>query len=77
MLRWIIIQVVHPVVRYPRELRKFYLGLKRKKGTKIAVVVTARKLLRVLYCMLTRKENYIYERKALTEIKLRRLEPVY
>ncbi len=56
LLRWILIQVVHQVVRYPRELRKFYFELKKKKGTKIAVVATARKLLRVIYCMLSRKE---------------------
>jgi hypothetical protein len=47
---------------------------KKKKGTKIAVVATARKLLTVIYCMLTRKENYKFERKALTESKLKRLE---
>ena len=74
LLRWILIQAVHQAVRYPGELRKFYLRLKKQKGTKIAVVATARKLLRVIYCMLTRKENYRYERKALTESKLKRLE---
>ncbi|KAF5433694.1 Transposase, partial [Candidatus Methanophagaceae archaeon] len=74
LLRWILIQVVHQVVRYPGELRKFYYELKKKKSTKIAVVATARKLLRVIYCMLARKENYRYERKALTESKLKRLE---
>jgi hypothetical protein len=55
-------------------IRKFYLRLKKQKGTKIAVMATARKLLRVIYCMLCRKENYRYERKALTESKLKRLE---
>ena len=74
LLRWILIQIVHQVVRYPGELRKFYHELKKKKGTKIAVVATARKLLRVIYCMLSRKENYKFERKALTESKLKRLE---
>ena len=74
MLRWILIQVVHQVVRYPGELRKFYMKLKKQKGTKIALVATARKLLRVIHCMLCRKESYRYERKALTESKLKRLE---
>ena len=37
-------------------------------------MATARKLLRVIYCMLCRKESYRYERKALTESKLGRLE---
>jgi transposase len=54
-------------------MRKFYFELKKKKGTKIAVVATARKLLRVIYCMLARKENYKFERKALTERKLKRV----
>jgi transposase len=74
LLRWILIQAVHQVVRYPGELRKFYMKLKKEKGTKIAVVATARKLLRVIYCMLSRKDNYRYERKALTERKLKILE---
>ena len=54
-------------------MRKFYYELKKRKSTKIAVVATARKLLRVIYCMLTRKESYRYERKTLTESKLKRL----
>ncbi len=74
LLRWILIQAVHQVVRYPGELRKFYMKLKKQKGTKIAVVATARKLLRIIYCMLSRKENYKFERKALTESKLKKLE---
>ena len=76
LLRWVLIQVAHQVVRYPGELRKFYLELKKRKGTKIAVVATARKLLRVIYCMLSRKENYKYERKALTESKMKRLKKI-
>ena len=76
MLRWILIQIVQQVKKYPGELRKFYLELKKRKGTKIAVVATARKLLRVIYCMLIRKEDYKYERKALTERKLKRLEKI-
>jgi transposase len=74
LLRWVLIQIVHQVVRYQGELRKFYTKLKKEKGTKIAVVATARKLLRVIYCMLSRKENYKFERKALTERKLKILE---
>jgi hypothetical protein len=53
-------------------LRKFYLRLKKEKGTKVAA--TARKLLRVIYCVLSRKESYRYERKSLIESKLKRLE---
>jgi transposase len=49
LLRWILIQAVHQVVRYPGELRKFYIELKKKKGAKIAVVATARKLLSMCY----------------------------
>lgn len=74
LLRWILVQIVHQVVRYPGELRKFYLRLKEQKGTKLAVVATARKLLRVIYCMLTRKESYKFERRALTERKIGILE---
>jgi len=35
-----------------------YLGLKAKKGHKIAIVATARKLLHIVWAVLVRQEKY-------------------
>lgn len=45
LLRWSLIQAAQLAVRRPGALQSFYLRLKRKKGHKIALVATARKLL--------------------------------
>lgn len=51
-LRWILIQAVHQAIRVPNALQRFHARLARKKGNKIAVVATARKLLLYIYQML-------------------------
>lgn len=51
-LRWILIQAAHQAVRVPNALQRFYTRLARKKGNKIAIVATARKLLLYIYQML-------------------------
>ena len=52
-LRWILIQAVHKTVKNPNALQRFYHKLARRKGNKIAIVATARKLLIYIYQMLT------------------------
>ena len=73
MLRWIIIQVALQVVRHPGSLRDFYLRLRGRKGHKIAIVATARKLLTIIWVMLTRNVSYEYSRDDLKEKKIKRM----
>jgi transposase len=51
-LRWILIQAVQHLVKRPGKLRHFYLRIAHAKGGKVAKVTTARKLLRIIWCML-------------------------
>lgn len=58
-LRWTIIEAAVRQSRAESMLGEFYRKMKKKKGTRIAKVATARKLLEVIYFMLKRKEPYV------------------
>ncbi|OKP84905.1 hypothetical protein A3844_18335 [Paenibacillus helianthi] len=73
-LRWILVQCAQRAVQSPGKLRLFYLALKEKKGHKVAIVATARKLLHVIWAVLSRKEEYRDLRRDLLERKLKRME---
>jgi transposase len=57
-LRWILVQAANNAVRVEGRLRKFYLRLKEKKGHNKAIVACARKLLTIIWYMLTKGEVY-------------------
>ncbi|NSW84134.1 MAG: hypothetical protein HPY90_12840 [Syntrophothermus sp.] len=73
MLRWILIQVALQAVRQPSALRDFYLKLKRRKGHKIAIVAAARRLLTIIWAMLTKNTEYRYLREDLRRRKMRHM----
>jgi transposase len=72
-LRWILVQCAQRAIQSKGKLRSFYLSLKEKKGHKIAIVATARKLLHIIWAVLTRQEEYRDLRKDLLERKLKSL----
>ena len=57
-LRWILIQDAHSAVRRKGKLRKYYLKKVRRNGEQDAIVAIARKLVKIIHCMLTRGEPY-------------------
>lgn len=72
-LRWILVQTVQHLVQRPGRIQEFYIRIARAKGSKVAKVATARKLLRIIWCMLTRNEPYVEEDDRLTRSKYRRM----
>lgn len=60
LLRWALVQAARSHVRYCSEstLAQRYDRLKERIGSKKAVVATARVLATVLYCMVTREEDF-------------------
>ena len=70
-LRWILVQCAQRGIRSASDLQSFYLRLKAKKGHKIAIVATARKLLTIIWAVLTKEEEYKDIRRDLLERKLR------
>ena len=57
-LRWCLVEAAIHCGKEDGELKRFYLRLKRSKGTKIARVAVARKLCIFLYRILTEKDCY-------------------
>lgn len=57
-LRWAVIQATMHAVRRPGPLQRFYRRQERRKGSKIARVAAARKLLIQIYWVLKNQEPY-------------------
>jgi transposase len=62
------------LVRTPGPLRAFYERVRARRGAQIALVATARKLSVLFWHLLTKEEDYAFERPTLTRRKLRGLE---
>ena len=74
-IRCIIVEAVGHVARSDEgEIAGLYRRLKARRGASVAKVACARKLLRVVWYMLTRDEPYRYHVPGAVERKLRRLE---
>lgn len=72
--RWTIIEAAQTTVRCPGPLQSFYLQLRKKKGHKVAVVATARKMVCIIWHMLRTGEAYRWAPPIRTSEKLRKLE---
>jgi transposase len=72
--RHALVEAAWSAVRQPGPLRAFYQRVRARRGHQIAIVASARKPACLLWCMLTRREDYAYAQPSLTQKKLRRLE---
>src|SRR5918994_139405 len=72
--RWALVEATWSAVNQPGTLRAFYLRIRARRGHGKAIVATARKLAALLWCMLTRGQDYAHQQPSLTAQKLRRLE---
>lgn len=58
-IRWILVQVARVIARGRNSrLKRFYLRVKAKKGSNVAVVALARKVLCILHHLLTNREMF-------------------
>jgi len=71
--RWIAIQSAQLLCRAEGPLRHFYLKIKKRKCHNVAVVAVARKLLTLVWHMLTKGEPYRYSVPRTTDAKFARL----
>ena len=72
--RHVLCEAAHATMRAPGPLRAFGQRVRARRNNKIATVAVARKLACLTWQLLTKREDYIYERPALTHRKLRKLE---
>lgn len=57
-LKWILIQCAHAAVKTSKRFRKYYRKKLKKKNKQKAIVAVARKMIEIVYCILTRGEEY-------------------
>lgn len=58
-LRWILVECSLIALRKPNRLQKFYARLAKKKGHQKAIVATARKMLTIIWHLLTKGETFV------------------
>jgi len=57
-IRWALVQSVHAHVRQDTQLSRFYHRLAKRKRKQVAIIATARKMLKIIYWMLKLKEPF-------------------
>jgi transposase len=67
-------EVAWKVARSPGPMRAFFERIRARRGQQIAATATARKLSVLFWHMLTRGEDYAFQRPAMTRHKIRHLE---
>jgi len=72
-VRSALVQSAQVCVKFPSPLRAFFQRLYQKKGRNKSIIAVASKLTRIIWHMLTNGEDYRYENKALTRIKMLKL----
>jgi transposase len=70
MLRFILVNAAHSVVKYSDRMRRKYLSLVRRLGKNRAIVAIARILLETIYTMLKKGEHFVDQIDTLTARKM-------
>jgi len=75
-VRWLMVQAASSASQHDGELRRLYLRTRSRHGHQKAVVRVANKMLRIVWCMLSRREPYRGCKEGLYRAKLMRMERV-
>ena len=71
ILRFIMVNAAHSVVKYSDRMRRKYLSLVRRLGRNRAIVAIARILIETIYTMLKKGEHFVDQIDPLTERKMK------
>jgi hypothetical protein len=69
-----IVEAAFSAARTPGPLRAFYQRVRQRRGTQVAVVAVARKMVVVCWHLVTKGEDYAFARPSLVAHKRRKLE---
>ena len=69
-----LVEAAQQAIRQPGPLRAFGARIRARRGYQVAAVAVARKLACLAWQLLTKGEDYAFERPQLTQRKLRRLQ---
>jgi transposase len=72
--RWLAIEAAHTIARSSSPMAATYHRIRRRKGHQVAVTALARKLVVVVWHVLTTQQPYRYAAPERTRLKLRRLQ---
>ncbi len=72
--RHVLGEVAWKVSRTPGPLRAFFERVRARPGPQIAATATARKLVVLFWHLLTREEDYAFQRPSMTRHKIRQLQ---
>ena len=65
--RWILVQCAHISVRSNSKINEFYSKIAKRRGDNKAVVAVARKLVKIIYAVLSSRNPSLYGDKIKTE----------
>ena len=74
LVRHMLGEAAWSVAQTPGPLRAFFERVRARKGPQVAATATARKLACLFWCLLTREQDYAFERPSMTRSKIRQLE---
>ena len=74
MLRFILVNAAHIVIKYSKRMRSKYLSLVRRLGRNRSMVAIARILLETIFVMLKKGVDFIDQIDSLTERKIKSME---
>lgn len=72
--RGLLVEAAHTAIRTPGPLRAFHARVAQRRGKKIALCATARKLTVLTWHLLTKQEDYRFAAPTITQRKLRTLQ---
>lgn len=75
-LRWILIQCAHTSIRANPKLNEFYSKIAKRRGENKAVVAVARKLVKIIFAVLTSRNPSLYGNPEKTENKIKRMKRI-
>jgi transposase len=74
--RWLAVEAAEHLRRAPGPMRALYTRISRKRGHNVAVVAVARKLVELIWYMLKKEQDYIYNIPRLTDEKRARVRTI-
>ena len=74
LARWLLLEAAEHTIKAPGPLRACYLRLKKKRNHNVAKTAVARKMCEILWHMLVKEEDYLYQIPRLTAEKQARVK---
>ena len=74
MLRFILVNAAHVVIKYSRKMKNRYLSLVRRLGRNRAIVAIARILIETIYTMLKKGEDFVDQIDTHAERKMKSMK---